>query len=135
MAFLEWSEKINLGVSEMDHEHKVLIGMMNELYDLNAADKLKTTIENKFKALFDFTIRHFSDEEAYMEKINYPEFKSHKRIHGELLKSLETHYKSYLSGANTKLSDEVFRFLKVWLQAHIMGIDMKYADFSRKKTA
>lgn len=132
MAFLEWSEKINLKVKEMDDEHKILISLMNDLYDMNSAKKSKPELLQKFKSLYEYTVQHFSDEEKYLEKINFPEIKSHKRIHSELLKTLTQHFTSYEKSPVPEITADVFRFLKVWLQAHIMGIDMKYAEFSRK---
>lgn len=131
MVFFEWSNKIELRVQDMDDEHKVLIKLMNSLFDLNEARAPKSDRERVFRELYEYTVKHFRDEEDYMKSINFPGFQTHCMIHKELLGTLNNHCKNYISSTNADLGTEVFHFLKRWLQAHIMGIDMKYADFSR----
>lgn len=67
--YFQWdAAKLSLDVADMDREHQVLIGHMNTLnrrYESNApaADQGKA-----FATLADYTVKHFADEERYMEK-------------------------------------------------------------------
>lgn len=121
-----WKDAYALGVDAMDDEHKVLIHKINSLAD--ALNKKSNVIES-FSALAEYTIKHFSNEEAYMQSIEYPQFDQHKALHAKLLNQVMT-YKSYLENG-TLNSAELMTFLNDWLLKHILGVDMKYARHSR----
>ncbi|SMF25543.1 bacteriohemerythrin [Pseudobacteriovorax antillogorgiicola] len=132
-SFFSWNDSYDLGIDAMNSEHKTLIAMMNRLYEKHEQgaefDSLKQSVED----LANYTIKHFSDEETYMESINYPELKVHKLIHADLLKKLAKHKEDFL--ASQTLSPMFFNFLKMWLSAHIQGIDMKYSNFKKENVA
>lgn len=132
--FFKWDENtLGLKVKQMDDEHQVLIRLMNELHDGYAAKKSFPELKNKLIALSDFTIKHFSDEEKYMESIKFPGLATHKLIHKDLLDSLKKYGDEFIK--TQVLSEEFFRFLTVWLTSHIKGIDRKYANHAHGKTA
>ena len=33
MPMMAWSEKLSVGITQLDNEHKKLVGMLNDLYD------------------------------------------------------------------------------------------------------
>jgi len=80
-----------------------------------------------------FTVKHFADEEAFMEKVGYPELRVHTGVHKSLLARV-TEYNNEFQKTG-KLSDAFFMFLKTWLKAHICGVDAKYGLFSKQHHA
>lgn len=132
--FFVWTaEELGLNVVEMDKEHQTLINKMNALHK---AYTEKLPYDNTLKVLEDFaqfTVKHFSDEEAYMEKINFEGLPTHKIIHQQLLKQFQEFLDKFKE--EKVLNDSFFNFLKVWLTGHIRGIDMKYANKANKKSA
>lgn len=130
MAILEWSDELNVGVNSMNDQHKVLLDLMNTLHDKFKAqaefEELKVTLD----LLKDKTIKHFKDEEAFMESFAYEKLKSHKAIHKQLLENFGKHYQSFLD--EKALNDDFFNFLQLWLRAHIKGIDKQYGEASKK---
>jgi len=132
MPLMEWSDKLQLKVDAMDKEHQVLLGHMNALFDANEKKVAKAEIESLFKKFMDYTVKHFKDEEAYMESIKWVDLQRHKVIHDELLKTVSTHFDNFKKGAKPTLEPAVFEFMTYWLRSHIMGIDMKYANSTRK---
>jgi len=132
--FYVWTEKeLGLGVQEMDKEHQELIAKMNVLYKLV---ENKASVEDLQKSIDDlagFTVKHFADEEGYMEKIKFPGVATHKVIHQQLLKQFGDYVAEFKKTA--VVSPQFFNFLKVWLTSHIRGIDMKYSDFGKNKKA
>ncbi len=136
MPILEWSQGLDIGVNEMNDEHKKLLAIMNKLYDRNKAGAVKAELESIIQDLANYTVKHFSDEEAYMEKIQFPELSVHKIIHQNLLRTFAEQVEKFKKG-DGKVSDGFFGFLKLWLTAHIQGIDTKYAHHSKthKKAA
>lgn len=77
-----------------------------------------------------YTVEHFSHEEVYMRSINYPQLASHQKIHQQLLEQVGNYEKQISNG---QLDDKkLISFLRNWLVSHIMGIDTKYAKFSKE---
>lgn len=129
-GFFEWDAgKLSLNIPEMDDEHKVLIGLMNELHRLNEAQAPFGDQLRALDKLVSYTTKHFADEEAYMERIGFPGLRIHKGVHRQLLEKLAAHAAS--ARASRKLPDDLFVFFKMWLSAHIRGVDTKYALHAR----
>lgn len=130
MAIMEWTTELATGVSSMDEQHKILIGLMNRLHDENTAGKGKAVLLNSFKELASYTAKHFKNEEDYMESINYPDLKIHKMNHTKLLDQVANHLNQ--TETTGELNEDLFPFLKMWLKSHIKGIDTKYGAFANK---
>lgn len=125
----EWSEKLELGVQEMDDEHKILVGKINFLISKledQYVKKDKSSLLAAFNDLATYTVRHFQDEEAFMQSIGYAQYHSHKKIHEKLLGQVQNYGKQIETGS---LDDKkLISFLRNWLISHIMGVDMQYAE-------
>lgn len=133
MALMEWSKDLTLEVQNMDDQHKVLLGLMNRLYEdhMNGANYF--ALKDTFEELAEMTTIHFKEEEEYMESIEFPGLATHKVIHQDLLKKFSMH--QALFNEKQALNEEFFVFLKFWLRSHIMGIDTKYAKHSKVNAA
>lgn len=132
MSYLQWNNKLKLNINSMDQEHQELIKLMNGLHDLVNQLKPKAEIEKALFALLNYAKKHFNDEEKYMETIGFDGFENHKILHRRLIERLEGFARDFSSG-KSPLKEDFFNFLKFWLESHIMGIDIKYANFSHKK--
>ena len=136
MAFLNWDpSKLSTGVKSMDDEHIVLIDMMNKLYDVTKQKVSRSETLRVVDELFKYTVKHFGDEERYMESVSFPGLGTHKLIHKSLLERLTGFKKGYEESGAQNLPDDFFVFLKMWLTAHIQGIDFKYAQHAGKKAS
>jgi hemerythrin len=126
-----WSQTdLTVSVTKMDDEHQKLIDIMNRLHERNEANAPKQELSTILNELGEYTVKHFTHEEAYMESINYPKLSIHKTIHASLLEKFSFHKKDFLMN-HDKVSREFFDFLTMWLRAHIQGIDRQYGDFSK----
>lgn len=123
--YFQWQDDLELDVPNMDQEHQVLIKLMNELYRLHDQKSPREQVNKAIHDLAEFTVKHFSDEEKYMESINYEGIETHKLIHKKLLGRVDEFVTAHDGGE--ELGDDFFIFLKTWLNSHIRGIDMKYA--------
>ena len=131
-GFFQWESKYQLNVHQMDEEHKTLIKIMNEIYELNTQKKDFNQILTKVNELARWTTMHFKNEEDYFSSIQYPKAAAHKMIHQELLKKFSEHVETIKS--TQKVPESFFMFLKVWLSAHILGVDTGYAHIEKQKT-
>lgn len=133
--YFVWDPKqYSLEIEAMDQEHLVLISMMNKLAVRADAGAAKAELSVLLREFGRYTVRHFDDEEAYMASIDYPKLETHRTIHRDLLGSLHEHIAAFEAG-DGKLSGRFLSFLRLWLGAHIRGIDKQYANFSRLPAA
>lgn len=124
--FFEWDPaRLFLDVPAMDNEHQGLIRAMNTLHQLNEAGAPADQIGAALTKLVDLTVKHFAHEEAYLERIAYPGLRVHAGVHRQLLERLRGFQDAWRR--ERKLTPEFFAFLKMWLSAHIAGVDMKYS--------
>lgn len=123
--FYKWDPAmLSVNVKEMDNEHIELIKRMNALHAAYTANKSTEELGRLVDALAAYTVKHFQDEEAYMEKVKFDGLATHKIIHKQLLDQVTKHVNDFKTSG--KLGDEFFKFLAVWLTSHIRGIDTKY---------
>lgn len=114
----------------MDAHHKQLMDILNRVYDAYKAgsdggrpDRVANT--RLMQELVDYTVMHFTAEEALMEREEFPDTRTHKLIHKSLLDKVKAHVNAFHAGDGS-FSEDFVMFLKVWLSSHIQGIDRKY---------
>lgn len=126
MAFFEWDSALDVGVAEMNEQHKMLIGLMEALYQKNLASHPKAELIAAIDDLVNYVVKHFHDEEHYMASIQFPTLETHKQIHQHLMDDLSKLIEQFKQSNVEQLSNEFVMFLKFWLSTHIRGIDTKY---------
>jgi len=127
--FIEWTEDLSVGVQEIDEQHKVLVGLLNKLYEaiILRQDDPKT-VRSIINELNQYTIIHFAVEESLMRIFDYPAYEEHKRHHQELTKQV-IDLRRKLQTDDNAISMDLLNFLRHWLTEHIMGDDKKYGPF------
>lgn len=130
MVFMEWDPRFELGVHQMDAEHKGLIAAMNHVHDLDAKNAQKPAVDTAIQRLAELTTKHFADEEQHMAKVGFPDLRVHQRIHQNLLEKFTALHQAFQAGTG-KVDRAFFDFLKFWLRSHILGVDRQYADHGK----
>ncbi|MGZ8409471.1 MAG: bacteriohemerythrin [Hyphomicrobium sp.] len=130
MAFIKWSAAMSVGVSRLDRDHRILIGLINRLDeasegDDNAAQLMAEVLE----VLVSYTIFHFSREEAVMEACGYPALGHHHEEHVALTQEVRDWQKRFRADAESVVPMGMLHFLKGWLNHHILLQDMAYRPF------
>lgn len=130
MDKLVWNKRLNIGVEVIDTAHENLFRVVEKLVELveNEAN-YKNSCKEGIKYLENYTMKHFSEEEAYMRSIHYPEYAKHKEIHDvfrdqtlvSLKKTLE------MSGYSRTAAERFLSVLLGWLTGHIMTEDQEIA--------
>lgn len=132
MGFITWSQKMSTDINEIDAQHKKLLSMLNDLYDAMKARKGKEALTPILKGLIDYTKTHFKNEENYMIKFGYPDFRQHKREHDDFVKKVNDFHVKFEEGKHS-LTMEIMNFLSSWVTSHIQGSDKKYVPFFKEK--
>ncbi len=131
MTYFRWTKELDVRVDKMNEQHKILIDLMEELFQLTMQKESKQKTLQKLNQLASFTRKHFREEELYMDAINFKGRDTHKIIHQQLLTELDGHVESF-KNHHQLLSNDFFYFLRHWLTAHIKHIDIKYGIASEQ---
>ena len=131
--FIEWSDKISVGIQEIDEQHKQLVELINRLYDAmtGGEDKVKATQEIMAE-LMQYTVVHFAVEECLFRIFEYPDYEDHCTHHEELRNQVFEINLKVQSGEQL-VTPELLFFLRKWITNHIMVEDKKYSPFLLKQ--
>lgn len=121
MPQLEWSSELEIGIYEIDLQHRALVSIANQLHDAVEGDKPVRTVEWILDELLLYAKMHFQTEEQYMRRYEHQATGQHKKEHGELLKSMRR-FRRKLE-AEEDVGDELLEFLAGWLSNHLNGPD------------
>ena len=116
------------GINMIDEEHKQLFKYADEAYELlhdefipDKYDRIDSILEK----LRDYTVKHFADEEQYMESINYKKIFTQKVQHQEFIEKLD----EFMEQHNDEMEDQdeqitgILKYLTEWLVNHILYVD------------
>ena len=128
MVFFEWTDKLSVGVEQMDTQHKRLIAIINDFHTASNKASDKSAVEKAIESLVDYVKIHFNEEESLMQKYDFPQLELHKRIHDRLVQKVNE-YAIKLQTGQKILNLDMAIFLKGWLEDHIGQTDKKYGEF------
>lgn len=132
MAFFEWKEEYSGGIESIDDQHKVMISLMNELYDSIVREKGERNTKNIFIELLKYANYHFGLENQLFAKYDYQEKAEHLEQHQHFIDKIRNlMLKNYLT--EKKVEIETLHYLRLWFQDHMLKIDMEYCKFFRLK--
>lgn len=127
---LVWDEKYNIGVDIIDKEHQRLFKIINKLFVFGEEKgKSEWACQEGIKYFKEHAVKHFKDEENYMQSICYKEFELHKHIHDEFRENTLPALEQELKMTDYSPS-AVNHFLGVctgWLIGHTLTEDMAMA--------
>ena len=125
---IEWLEKWNTGIPDIDSQHHVLVEKLNLVfYTLNSKEEYEK-LETHLSEFLNSTRLHFLSEEKHMKKYHYPDYSSHKKEHHLLLAEL-TQLITDVKTKHINVDKATLRSLKNWLISHIMVADKDYSQF------
>lgn len=88
MSRLQWRDEFSVGIAEVDHEHRELIQLINELQkNLRAGDDADKILES-LGEIYAQIAAHFALEEKMMRNTRYPAYAEHKEDHETLMDDL-----------------------------------------------
>lgn len=125
MASFVWDENFVTNIEEVDSQHQVLVGLINEYSDMlsnNLASEAST--KRILDELLDYTIYHFSEEESLMVEcgLDPRHIDSHKKAHQYFIDEIVTMSED-MSKLGQSSGHYLLDFLMHWLAYHILGLD------------
>jgi len=127
MALIKWRDSYSVGVDQFDEEHKVIVKLVNEMFEIVKESDVNITVNYEVDQLAEYTRKHFANEEAAMEKAGFALLDEHKTIHKKLMEEV-TDFKEQIENNTAGINSAFYLFLRDWLLNHILEEDMKYSD-------
>jgi len=125
-VFINWKSEYNLGIPIIDEQHRGIVSIINSLHfgmQNNFIEEMLTPI---IDMMYDYTHIHFQVEETFLQRISFPNAKTHHALHIDLSSKLND------IGRRSMLDKDpyqVMNLLKDWWISHICSEDLKYRDF------
>jgi len=129
MPLITWKDEMNIGVRELDDEHRRIIELLNQLYDGVLAGKSTKDLVNVFSSLVQETKSHLAHEEQLLAKCDYPETAEHHKQHDILLTRGLKLQARFMSGSTEPFTMEAVEQARDWLEQHILESDRSYAPY------
>jgi hemerythrin len=120
-----WKEIYSVNNPNIDNEHKKLFDIAQEAF-IEVEPTLKTRkIKEVLTKLYDYMKTHFKHEEEYMAQISYPHIEDHKKLHIEIIHSINTFVKKLPSQSEDTFEKELAKIIDIALVHHIIQEDRK----------
>ncbi len=130
--FFQWDKACETGIAKIDVQHRVIVKILNDLYDIVIGDKEEEKMKDIIHELVQYTIYHFGEEEKLFKKYGFPLEKEHKEEHQKFINKVKESVR-LVEEDKGMVALELITFLKDWLTEHIMITDGKYAEYFKQK--
>ncbi|HEB78952.1 MAG TPA: bacteriohemerythrin [Rhodospirillales bacterium] len=128
MPAIDWTSDLEIGISCVDGDHKVLVDLINQVHDCSDQHEESMILGSALSALMEYTIYHFAREERLLELCGYAHLEAHKRAHADLAEKAQAFHQRYKDSDDGEVADEVKDFLRHWLVKHIMVQDFAFKE-------
>lgn len=120
---VEWNKRFNIGVDSIDTAHRKLFSIVQKLIHLSKDENIGPwACAEGIKFFKNYAIEHFTDEEIYMQSINYSGYEIHKRLHDDMRYKTLPALEKDLTKSNYS-QESIQHFLGIclgWLATHIL---------------
>ncbi|TAN42253.1 MAG: bacteriohemerythrin [Nitrospirae bacterium] len=131
---IQWSDAFKVGIEKIDFQHKNLYEAISRFLTAVAENKDVAEIKKMLDFVGNYIFEHFSTEEDYMGRYEYPAALHHKSEHQAFIEEFRRMKNQYeLDGATKFISLQLEGWLISWLQKHVAGSDTALGLFLKKK--
>ena len=125
---IKWNDSLSLGIQDIDDQHKKFLEIINDLLTAMHNKKSKEIQSEIIDKLIGYAFYHFSKEERYFSKSNYPYAEEHKKEHETFVDKIIQFKKDYEENKIT-LSIDMINFMNNWWINHINTSDRKFQPY------
>lgn len=129
MAYIDWTPDYDLGIEEIDRQHRRLVEIVNRLHDAMEQGCPQGAMQGVVCDLVTYTEIHFRYEEQMMQYLDFPDRDSHFVEHRVLTAELRD-FEAALASGRLCVSVELMEFLRTWLLGHVRHSDRVLADYA-----
>ncbi len=132
---IEWTDAFETGIAEVDHDHRRLVELINELDAILSGGGDLGRVGAIIDALVDYADYHFHREERLLASVGYGEVQAHAEIHARFGQFLGEMIGACMLDPAPETARKLNDYLRSWLVDHILVEDMKFAAFMRGRAA
>ena len=125
MVLIEWKEAFKIGVPSVDHEHRGMIDLLNELHAGLEGEADKDAVSRFLGEVHARISAHFALEEKVMRDHRYDEYDVHKADHERLLDEILDIMERYENGEYFDYEKVLATHLHGWFTAHFKTRDAR----------
>jgi hemerythrin-like metal-binding protein len=130
-TLIEWGPDLELGIPQLDAQHRSLIDLANRLFEELKIDKRGAEAKRAVAELFTYSATHFADEEAYFERFNLPSRDKHGSSHAAFV-ARASEFEDRLTAGSPAETQELLSFLQSWIRRHIAREDRELVRIARR---
>lgn len=123
---------MSVGVEVFDSQHQKIIKMINDLADSIEHHHGDEGVDTALREMIEYTMFHFTAEEAQFKTLGYPDVKGHVKQHEYFIRKVEKFVADFDNNKPVLSGDLIF-FLRDWWLNHIMSEDMLYSSFFNER--
>ena len=133
---VEWKDDLNIGVLEIDIQHKLLFDKFNGFLSAYNAKKDTDETLRMFWFLEAYAITHFKEEEKLMQQIFFPDYLAHRNKRQAFIDQInKLKERLKVEGLTQSLVSSMTGFITSWLIEHISTMDRAIGDFVNRSKA
>ncbi|MDP2134170.1 MAG: bacteriohemerythrin [Sulfuritalea sp.] len=132
VQLVSWTPDLSVGIEALDTQHRRIVDYINDLHEAGLR-KDRDAIGHVLDELMEYTVSHFSFEEAMMEQAGYDFFGPHKKVHELFTRRIAEYRHRFALGEDVAV--EIQGTLVKWLMNHIKREDMNYSAALRASQA
>ncbi len=143
---LKWDDSLELGIEKLDEQRKMLFEKINKSFqdlkfdkqdELTNNQEIKKKLDDLFYFLTDYFATHFKIEEEFHREYNIDGYEKHKRLHQEIIETVNQLKYEFLNSDEKAIDETVFaeiesQVLILWKQ-HIRQEDMDLKEAVENK--
>lgn len=131
---IAWRENYEIGIKQVDAQHKELFQKINSLLDACTNHKGREEVFDTIKFLEEYVIKHFTEEEKLQREYCYPGYVRHKVTHEQFTRDFnELKNKLQQDGATLQFVMLVNKVVVEWIITHITSVDKEFGVFVSEK--
>ena len=126
-AVFVWNERYETGLDVVDHQHRRLVELLNQLGALYSGAGTREELLHVFDELAAYTVYHFQTEEKLMAELNISAAHAdpHRAEHAEFIRQVNA-ARGLVEQNTVQAMGKLLTFLTRWLTGHILGVDRRF---------
>lgn len=128
MEFFKWKASFNIGVEEIDRQHRSFLEYLNTCHEHFLGEKRMAADFDLISRLKAYAATHFRYEEDLMHSTDYPQIKQHETLH-RFFESRLSELELARSDGKGKTPESILPFLRDWFLDHILEQDTKIVHY------
>lgn len=125
MPLIIWRKEFETGITEVDHEHRELVDLINRLHEHMASGADPRRVSDFLGEVFAKIAAHFALEESVMRKHAYDEYDAHKMEHEKLLDAIRDIMDAQHEAPSSQNSDRLSSTVRDWFVNHFGSKDAR----------